>query len=176
MLPNPLHPAVVHFPIVLAVLLPVAAIGALFLIRRAAVSSRVGWGTVTVLAVGLFAASWLAVETGERQEEAVEEVVSEPIIEGHAERAERFLVLTGVTLVLAGMGLARGRLGEAGRVVATVAAFVLLPVGYQVGHTGGELVYRYGAAEVHVAAAAAPGRAGVAVESGAGGDGDDDER
>jgi uncharacterized membrane protein len=34
MLPDPLHPIVVHFPIVLVVLLPAFAIGALLVIRR----------------------------------------------------------------------------------------------------------------------------------------------
>src|SRR5512134_3400045 len=34
MLPDPLHPAVVHFPIVLMILLPLAAAGALWAIRR----------------------------------------------------------------------------------------------------------------------------------------------
>ena len=34
MIPEPLHPAVVHFPIVLVVLLPLAAMTALLLIRR----------------------------------------------------------------------------------------------------------------------------------------------
>lgn len=40
MLPNPLHPAVVHFPIVLAVLLPLFVIGALWAIRRGAAPLR----------------------------------------------------------------------------------------------------------------------------------------
>jgi len=43
MLPNPLHPAVVHFPIVLALLLPIFAIGALWTIRRGARPRR-AWG------------------------------------------------------------------------------------------------------------------------------------
>ncbi|MDX2060965.1 MAG: hypothetical protein SFV24_24350 [Gemmatimonadales bacterium] len=175
MLPDPLHPAIVHFPIVLAVLLPVAAIGALFLIRRGTVTPRLGWGVVTLLALGLFGSSWLAVETGEQQEERVEQAVPERIIESHGERAERFLVLTGATLALAGLGLARGRVGEMGRAVATVATLALLPAGYQVGHSGGELVYRHGAAQVHVAAAATPGTEGGGVEARSD-DGDDDDR
>ena len=40
MLPNPLHPAVVHFPIVLAVLMPLFVIGALWAIRRGAAPLR----------------------------------------------------------------------------------------------------------------------------------------
>ena len=36
MLPDPLHPAVVHFPIVLMVLLPFVAASALWAIRRGA--------------------------------------------------------------------------------------------------------------------------------------------
>ena len=36
MLPDPLHPAVIHFPIVLMVLLPLVAAWALWTIRRGA--------------------------------------------------------------------------------------------------------------------------------------------
>ena len=42
MLPNPMHPAVVHFPVVLAFLLPLFVAGALLAIRRGA-NARRAW-------------------------------------------------------------------------------------------------------------------------------------
>ncbi|MBS1242136.1 MAG: hypothetical protein H6R40_1563 [Gemmatimonadetes bacterium] len=96
---------------------------------------------------------WLAErETGEQQEERVEEVVSEAPLDTHQDRATFFLYLAAGTLVLAGAGLARGKVGQAGRVAAAVAALALLPAGYLVGHSGGELVYKYGAAQAYSSA------------------------
>src|SRR5688500_17227972 len=104
MLPDPLHPAVVHFPIVLMFLLPVAAVAALWRIRNGARVSR-AWTLVLAAAAALAASAWLAVETGESDEEAVERVVAEAPIGRHEEAAERFLLLAGGMVVLAGLGL-----------------------------------------------------------------------
>jgi len=76
MLPNPLHPAVVHFPIVLAFLLPLFAIGALVAIRKGARPLR-AWSLPLAVGAALTLSSWIAVETGEDQDERVERVVAE---------------------------------------------------------------------------------------------------
>jgi uncharacterized membrane protein len=153
MLPNPLHPALVHFPIVFVVLLPIAALVALWTIRRGAAPTR-AWLVPTALAVGLALSAWIAVETGEQQEEVVERVVAEQTIETHGELAERFLLLSAAMAGLAGIGLFKNRVGSAARALGLFAAIGLMFVGYQVGHTGGELVYRHGAAAAYVDAAA----------------------
>lgn len=149
MLPNPLHPAVVHFPIVLVILLPLVALGAMVAIRRGASPWR-AWAIPVTVAAGLWASAWLAVESGEADEDRVERVVAESAIERHEQAAERFLVLSGVLLLVAATGLVRGPLGSAGRVIATVGAMGLVVVGAQVGAAGGELVYRHGAADAFV--------------------------
>lgn len=154
MLPNPIHPAIVHFPIVLSILLPAAAIGAVLLARRG-LPIRSLWVGVTGLALLLAATSWLAVRTGESQEENVEAVVTKQALETHEEGAERFLLLAGATLVLTSAGLLDGRIGRGARVAATLAAVALPPAGYLVGHSGGELVYRHGAAAAYVPGATA---------------------
>ena len=150
MIPDPLHPAIVHFPIVLAVLLPLTALGVLvYLVRRG--PSRPAW-LLTVALAGLLAGStWLAVETGEAQEEVVEEVLrSEAPLHQHEERADQFLMVAVAVLGLALVGLAPGRLGRVGRVAAVVGSFALIPAGIRVGGSGGDLVYRYGAAQAYV--------------------------
>jgi len=160
MLPNPLHPAVVHFPIVLVILLPLVALGALLAIRRGA-SFRPVWAVPLAVAAGLLASSWLAVETGDADEDRVESVVAESAIEKHEEAAERFLVLSGVLLLVVAAGLAPGSLGSAGRIISTIGAMGLVIAGAQVGASGGELVYEHGAAAAYTQPAA-----GGAAESG----------
>lgn len=162
MLPNPLHPAVVHFPIVLAVLLPFFMAGALVVMRRGARRLR-AWALPAALAVLLLVSSWAAVQTGQAQEEVVEGIVSERVIEGHEEAAETFLAVVVVLTVLAGIGLAGGRIGQAGRALSLAGALVVLALGARVGHSGGELVFKHGAAAAYVDA----GRGvGVGAEAG----------
>jgi uncharacterized membrane protein len=148
MLPDPLHPAVVHFPIVLTFLLPLVALASLWSIRRGA-PARSAWRVPAAAAGALTASAWLAVETGERDEEAVEQVVAEAPLESHEEAAERFLLLSGGVFLIAGAGLLRGRVGAAARLAATAGAVGLVGAGALVGHSGGELVYRHGAAAAH---------------------------
>jgi hypothetical protein len=85
----------------------------------------------------------VAVETGEQQERRVEPVVGEAAMEAHEEVAELFLALSFGVLVVAGVGLTRGRLGGAARVLGTVGTAALFVSAWSVGHSGGELVYRH---------------------------------
>lgn len=154
MLPDPLHPAVVHFPIVLAVLLPPLAALALWAMGSGRVPRR-AWLAVVALQALLLASTWLAVETGEPEEEIVEKIVAERYIEAHEEAAERFLWVVGLGLPLAAVGLLGGRLGGAARALTLGASLAALGAGASVGHSGGELVYRHGAATAYVERSAA---------------------
>ncbi|HEY0930563.1 MAG TPA: DUF2231 domain-containing protein [Gemmatimonas sp.] len=153
LLPNPLHPAVVHFPIVLALLVPLFAIGALVMIRRQARPVR-AWGLATALFVALSISAWVAVETGEDTSERVESVVAEAPLEAHEEAAENFLRLSVLVTVIAVAGLAAGRVGQGARLAATLGALVLLVAGWRVGHSGGALVYQHGAASAYATGSA----------------------
>jgi hypothetical protein len=148
LIPSPLHPAVVHLPIAFAVLAPVFAVGALWAIRRGARPLR-AWGIATAMFAALSLSAWLAVETGEQADEQVESVVPDAPIETHEEAAERFLLLSVAVLGIAAVGLGSGRVGRAARVIGTVGAVALLGAGWSVGHSGGALVYRYGAARAY---------------------------
>lgn len=148
MLPDPLHPAVVHFPIVLMFLLPLVAIGAVWMIRRG-MDPRRTWGVPLVLAAGLAASAFVAVRTGETEEDRVEAVVPEAAIHDHEEAAERFLVLSGVLLLITGAGLFRGDVGRAARMVTIVGSLGLIAAGVQVGLEGGELVYEHNAGSAY---------------------------
>ncbi|MFN8582557.1 MAG: hypothetical protein U0163_16480 [Gemmatimonadaceae bacterium] len=181
MLPNPLHAAIVHFPVVLAVLLPLVAIGALIAIRRGA-RPLTAWGITSGVAAALLLASWVSLETGEAEEEKVEEVVSEGAIGRHEEAAQLFTMVAGGVLLLTVAGLAKGRIGTGMRTVATIGTLGVVAAGVNVGHSGGQLVYRFGAASAY---AAGPGGAGDArdgqqgegsARDEKGGDNDEDDR
>jgi uncharacterized membrane protein len=107
MLPDPLHPAVVHLPIALALIVPLLAGLSVATIRSRLVPRRI-WGGVLLLQACLVGSTWFALETGHQEEERVEVVVPERFIEEHEGAAERFWVASIVTLVLAGGGLLRG--------------------------------------------------------------------
>lgn len=148
MLPVPLHAAIVHFPIVFAVVLPVAALISLLAIRRGGSVVR-WWGATLVLMAALSAASFAAVRSGEGEEERVERIVREQPLEAHEEAGERFLVLTGFLVLVGATGLLPGRAGGALRLLGGAATLGVLAAGWQVGHSGGELVYRHGAAAAY---------------------------
>jgi uncharacterized membrane protein len=133
-LPDPLHPAVVHLPIALAILVPIVAAFALVAARIGLVPAR-GWAFVVLLQALLVATAWLALETGEADEERAETVIAGQPIEDHEERAERlmFAAVAGLLVLAAGLVLALG--------VAALAA--------DVGHSGGALVYEHGAAAAY---------------------------
>lgn len=144
----PLHPLVVHFPIVLAVLLPISAIVALWAVRKGATPRR-AWAVPLAFAVALTVSAWVALQTGEAQEDRVEDIVARSVLHGHEEAAERFFVLSGVLTVIAVAGLARGTVGRAARLVTVAGAVGIVAAGVQVGHSGGTLVYREGAASAY---------------------------
>ena len=144
----PLHPLVVHFPVVLAVLLPISVVVALLLIRKGATARRV-WSVPVAIAAAVAVSAWVATQTGESQEDRVERVVSEGALHGHEEAAERFLVLSGVLVLVAAAGLARGTVGRAARLVTAAGTVGIVVAGAQVGHSRGLLVYRYGAASAY---------------------------
>lgn len=148
-LPDPLHPAVVHLPIALTLLVPLFAIGTLVAIRRGAHASRT-WAVTVALLAALAGSAWASVETGEQADEQVEAVVADAPIETHEEAAEAFLAASAAVLGIALLGLARGRVGDSARWVAAAGTIVLMVMGWRVGHTGGALVYEHGAASAYV--------------------------
>ena len=166
MLPDPLHPALVHFPIVLALLAPAIGLGLLVAIRAGWMPARAWLGVVLLQAV-VAGAGWVTAETGEEEEERVERVVREEAIEEHEEAAERFLWIAGLALPLAAVGLGGGAVGTGARVLTVVVTTVAAVAVGQVGHSGGELVYRHGAANAYLDAATLARSVGARAAGGA---------
>jgi hypothetical protein len=118
----------------------------------------------------LLVSGFAAEKTGEQQEDRVEKVVPEAAFEKHEEAAELFLVVTGGVLVLAAGGLMSNSLGKTMRVVGTVGTLAVLAAGWNVGHSGGQLVYQYNAG-----AAYSTGAAGAAEGASTAGEDEDDK-
>jgi uncharacterized membrane protein len=178
MLPEPLHPAVVHFPLVFALVLPVLALIAVWRIHDGAPVRT--WGPVTLLAVLAFGSGFVASRTGEAEEDRVEAVLaSEEPLHEHEEAAELFLLISGITAGLAVLGFAPGLIGRSARLLALFAAIGAAGAVGRVGLLGGDLVFRHGAAAAYVESAAAKADAAVAADSAAvdtAGAEDDDEQ
>jgi uncharacterized membrane protein len=143
-LPQPLHPAIVHFPIALLLVGAAVAVAAVF-VRPwhfpvfAAILLSLG-------ALGAVAAT----VTGEEEEEKVEHAIpsAEPVLKKHeewGESARNAGILAAVFAIGAAALVSRPVIG---RFLSVLTAFVAIGAGYavvQTGHFGGELVYRHGA-------------------------------
>ncbi len=143
----PLHPAVVHLPLALAMLVPLFAAGAAWALWTKRAAPRAWWLVVALQAL-LVTSGMVAMNTGGAEEDRVEAVVQESAIHQHEELAEQFVWAAGLTLVLSGLvfGVRRAPLVRglsAAVVIATIGVAIL---GLRVGHAGGQLVYVHGAA------------------------------
>ncbi|MEZ4226611.1 MAG: DUF2231 domain-containing protein [Polyangiaceae bacterium] len=170
-----LHPKIVHFPIALAVLIPVLAAVVWAAWRRELLPRR-AWWLVVGAQLFLVASGFIAMRSGESDEERAERVVPESAIEVHEEAAKVFMAGAFVVLLLAG-GTLLLKKERAAQTVAAVSALGMLGVlglGYRVGQAGGALVYEHGAASAVSKAGSAAMPAAEAGE-GRGGKHDDDD-
>ncbi|HJW09616.1 MAG TPA: DUF2231 domain-containing protein [Holophagaceae bacterium] len=149
----PLHPALTHLPLGLSLVAPFALFWALWATRRG--EDRRVWALPAVLQLLVLLGGVLAYQTGSREEERVERRVPEAALETHEDRAQVFLGAAAAAALLAAGALAtRGRTSRWLGGLAAGASFATLGLGLAVGHAGGALVYRYGAASAAVSASA----------------------
>jgi uncharacterized membrane protein len=144
----PLHPIVVHFPIVLGTLLPLLAILLVWAIKKWQWTPKV-WALVSAVALVYTLSATGAVLLGEEDEEKVEKVVSEEVIEAHEEAGELIPWIAG-TLFLVSLGGFTVRYSKQAKVAMIVLSLVAVAPLINAGHTGGELVYEHGAAVAHL--------------------------
>lgn len=143
-----LHPAVVHLPLGLAVVMPLLLGAMLWAVVAQRLPAKV-WLVVVLLQGILLGGAVLALRTGEQGEDRVEARAGESAVEEHERAAQAFTTAAGATLLAAAVALAlRKRPGPflvAGG--ASVALSVgMLILGIQTGSRGGALVH--GGAEV----------------------------
>lgn len=143
-IPDPLHPAVVHFPIVLILIGTAAAIAALVWPRAAlALNAAI---LLSLGAAGAIAATW----SGEEDEEIAEQAgpQAERIFEEHEEWGERSrnaAILASLMAVAAAVALKRApRISRSAAALSAVIALAASWCVMEAGHYGGRLVYEYG--------------------------------
>ncbi len=142
-IPNPLHPALVHFPIVLILVGTAVAAAAVFLRRW-----HLPWlaaGLLLAGAAGAMAAAW----SGEEADEEVGSLspAAEQILEEHEEWGERTRNLAIAAGLLAVGAVAAGGYPKISRTLGILTAVAGLAASYAVaetGHYGGQLVYQHG--------------------------------
>lgn len=158
----PLHPALVHVPIGVGLILPLIAVGLLIALwtKRLAPST---WAVVVGLQSIVLVGALVALRTGEGDEDKVGAIVPEALIEAHEDAAKLFTIVAGIALA-AGIAVLFSRSDRITRLTSatsTLLAFFAAALAINAGEKGGELVYVHGAATAHVRAAA-PGSPAVA--------------
>lgn len=149
----PLHPALVHLPLGLSLVVPLILLALMVGRRR---PQPLAMGMAVALQLAVFSGALVAQNTGGEAEEAAEDQgVPEAAIETHEELAESFTVLAGFTLLALGASAALGQRKMATPALAVAGALSLaaLVQGARTGHAGGELVYRHGAGQLGANAA-----------------------
>ncbi|QTN32477.1 hypothetical protein HZ994_09090 [Akkermansiaceae bacterium] len=142
-IPNPLHPALVHFPIVLILIGTAVAVAAVFVRRW-----HLPWLAAGLLlggAAGAMAATW----SGEEEDEGLGKLSphAEQVLDEHEEWGERTRNLAIIAGLLAAGAVVMLRKNKISRGLGVAAALVALAASYAVaetGHYGGQLVYRHG--------------------------------
>lgn len=150
MIPDPLHPAVVHFPIVLLLLGAPVAIVAVFVRRW-----HLPWLAALMLTIGAVGAS-VATWTGEAEEEGIGPISerAEAILEEHEDWGERTRNIAALAAVFSVFSLALVRFPKVSTAIAVVGALTSIGAAWcvvQAGHYGGQLVYQHGVGVIRAA-------------------------
>jgi uncharacterized membrane protein len=142
---TPLHPQIVHFPIALIFILPILILVFAYLIRRNKLPAN-GWLIIIGLQLATTISGYIALETGETDEKIVQKVVSKKLIHAHEEKAEIFVGLTVLALVVS---ISAYFIQKHFQLYLQLGVFFLTItaayLAYQTAQLGGELVYQHGA-------------------------------
>jgi uncharacterized membrane protein len=158
MIPDPLHPAVVHFPIVLLLLgAPLAVVAVFFRCWNLPVLAAV---VVSLGAAGAVVATWTGGEAAELAGEL--SGGGEQVLDEHEEWGERARNAGIVAALLAVASAALYRKPAAARAFGAAAALAAIAAAFsvaQAGHYGGQVVYKHGVGINTAAGAATQGGA-----------------
>lgn len=142
----PFHPVIVHFPLALAFILPILMLVFIFMIKKNKMSHQ-AWLIIIGLQIATTLTGYVAMNAGENEEDAVEKVMNKKFIHAHEEAAEVFVGSTVIVLVLS---LAAFFLRKEVQFPVYLGVCFLSLVSsflaYKAGESGGELVYKHGAA------------------------------
>ena len=138
-----LHPAVVHVPLGLAVVMPLLLGAMAWAVVTGRLPGKV-WLLPFLLQGVLLGAALVALRTGEQDEDRVEGRVGESAVDAHERAAQAFTTAAGATFLAAAVALAlrnRRRPFLAAGVTSVVLSVGMLVLGIQTGSRGGALVH-----------------------------------
>jgi hypothetical protein len=154
--PLPLHPAVVHVPLGIAVILPLVAAALAVAVWRGRLP-RSALAVIVGLQLVVVAGGFIAMRLGHGDERQAALVAPRDAIHEHEEAGEAFVwVSLGVLAVAFAAMAVPARLAPKVAALTTAGALVAAGLALNAGRLGGELVFRHGAA---VKAIGAPGGA-----------------
>ena len=141
--PDPLHPAVVHFPIVLIFLGTLISIFTIFT-RRGALPQF----TAVILILAAGAAQFAVYTGGDQADEVIQRMPNaRPLIHDHAEWGERMRTIAVIAAAVAVVALAFYRVRGFRRILASITAITGLAACYcavEAAQIGGAMVYHHG--------------------------------
>lgn len=149
MVPN--HPFLAHIPLVLALFLPLVLGIIVVLVTKKKLPISSWWIAVSMqLLVVVFA--YVALSTGEAEEDLVRQFVHKSFIGKHENIAEMF---AGASVILLGLMMValfvKENLAKHLRMVTCVLSLLPLGIGLYAGRLGGEIAYAHGGAEAYYA-------------------------
>ena len=176
----PFHPAIVHLPLGVSMLLPGLAFLAMFAIWRRWVPQRTWWVIVGLHAL-LVVGAMMGRQTGEKEKDLVGGIVDDAPVEEHEAAADRFVQASVVALVVAvgSAFVSAPRVAPLAHLLVVALSLGVLILGMLAGHLGGRLVYIHDAAQAHLPANTGGGAAGDAdrdAAAGAAGDAAGDKK
>jgi uncharacterized membrane protein len=137
------HPMIVHLPLGLAAILPLVGLWLVWFSRKEAIQRPV-WILMLLLQLMMTAGAFMAVQSGEKEEHRVEDLLPEAGLHEHEERAELLQSFSLLVLAAAGFAFSLGSRGVLAKVMPPILLLLfLLQAGMAVatGKAGGELVW-----------------------------------
>lgn len=148
-MPNPLHPAIVHFPIAMAFLVPLLIVVFAFMLKKNKMAPT-AWLIIIGLQFILTASGYISLETGETEETPVGKVLSKQLIHAHEEASEVFV---GMTVLALALSVAVYFMRKELQFRLHMGIFIISLLGgflaYRTAALGGELVYKHGATQAY---------------------------
>ncbi len=145
--PDPLHPAVVHFPIVLIFLGTLISILTVFT-RRGALPQFAA--AILILAAG--SAQFAVITGGDQADDVIQRMPNaRPLIRDHAEWGERMRTIAVIAAVVAVVALAFYRARGFRRILALITAIIGAAACYcavEAAQLGGVMVYHHGVGQI----------------------------
>jgi uncharacterized membrane protein len=141
----PVHPMIVHFPIAFVFLLPFLIVAFAMMIRKHKMAPQ-GWLIIIGIQFAVVVSGYIALETGEVEEERVEGFVPKKLIHAHEEAGEIFVASTVIGLVLSiAAFFVRKEIGHPLKLSIALISVISSFLAYRTGELGGELVYKHDA-------------------------------